>query len=91
MRHVRLLDGLDDDPVVNRVAELVDKMMEYQYRLSNGTFRMFRRKDAQRMEETVEKIRRHIGVLLGKVYPGGGYWEVTGVPDTRILLMCVDE
>lgn len=46
MRHVRLLDGLDDDPVVNRVAELVDKMMEYQYRLSNGTFRMFRRKDA---------------------------------------------
>lgn len=91
MRHVRLLDGFDDDPVVNRVAELIDKMMEYQYRLSNGTFRMFRRKDAQRMEETVEKIRRHIGVLLGKVYPGGGYWEVTGVPDIRILLMYIDE
>lgn len=91
MRHVRLLDGLDDDPVVNRVAELVDKMMGYQYRLSNGTFRIFRRKDSQRMEDTVEKIRRHIGVLLGKVYPGGGYWEVTGVPDTRILLMYVDE
>lgn len=91
MRHVRLLDGLDDDPVVNRVAELIDKMMEYQYRLSNGTFRMLRRKKAQRMEETVEKIRRHIGVLLGKVYPSGGYWEVTGVPDTRILLMYIDE
>lgn len=91
MRHVRLLDGLDDDPVVNRVAELVNKIMEYQYRLSNGTFRVFRHKDAQRMEETVEKICRHIGILVGKVYPGGGYWEVTGVPDTRILLIYIDE
>ncbi|WP_105492216.1 hypothetical protein [Escherichia coli] len=79
IRKAYILDGKDPSPLVNRLAEVVDKIITIDRVLKNDLYTIFLKRRTKRLKSLRERLMKRAAGLVGKIENGSlGYFYVHG-------------